>query len=353
MDVIRVACVGYGFGGRVFHAPLVKLVPQMRLRGVASRDPATRQRIVTEQGCLAYDSLETVLDDSQIDLVILATPHDLHAEQAIAALRAGKHVVTDKVMCLNLKQCDAMIAAARDSGKLLSVFHNRRWDGDFLTLQQVIHDGTLGKVNWIEMAWGRPGIPKRWRSQRSRGGGRLYDLGSHLLDQLLLLFPQPIESVYCGLHRDFPAAETDVESQALVILNFEGGQTAMCDISSVDYAPKPRIRARGMNATLTKTGVDPQEAALLRGDMVSLDSPREDPANAARISDGKTEQTIPTLPGRWRSFYENIADVLLHGAEPAVTLDQMRRLMAVYDAIWQSTSTGQSVRPVVRSSSSL
>jgi scyllo-inositol 2-dehydrogenase (NADP+) len=339
----RVVVVGYGSAGRRFHSYLIGLTGGLELYGIAARRPELREQAAQERSCRTFENIEQVLDDPAVDLVVLATPHDTHAPLAIQALQAGKHVVTDKVMCMNLAECDRMIAAAQRSGRMLNVFHNRRWDGDFLTLRKAMADGILGELRWIEMAWQRYGVWKSWRGQRARGGGRLRDLGSHMIDQLLLLFPEPVESVYCRMHHDWP--EVDVESHAMVTLTFAGGQTAICDVSSMARIEKPRIWACGTSATLVKYGIDPQEQAMIAGD---IDAAREDPACYAQVQDENERRTLPTLPGRWRSFYENIADALAGRAEPAVRLDEMRRLIAVIDACFQSAETGRAVAPAVQ-----
>lgn len=342
MPPFRTVVVGYGFAGRSFHCHLVKRARDLALHGVVARDPAKRQQAEAEQGCRSYAEMDAALDDPVVDLVVLATPHDTHAPLAIRALRAGKHVVTDKVMCLDLAEADAMIAAARDAKRLLTVFHNRRWDGDYLTLKRTIDDGLLGDVRWIEMSWNRPGVPsrERWRGRPEAGGGKLYDLGAHLLDQLLLLFPARVTGVYCRMHRDFPGA--DVESHAIATLSFADGRTAIADVNAMTCVPKPRIHAVGDVATFVKHGTDPQEPAMLAGD---IDAAREPEALYARVVSKEGEQTIATLPGRWRSFYENVADTLAGHAEPAVKLEEMRRLMAVLDAARESASTGQVITP--------
>ena len=142
----RVAVIGYGFAGRSFHSYLVSITPGLKLHGVASRSPETRKRIESERGCKAYTTFEEVLADPEVDLVVLATPNATHCNLAVKASEAGKHVVTDKVAALNLAEFDSMAAAAQKSGKLLSVFQNRRWDGDFLTLKQLIAEGKLGDL---------------------------------------------------------------------------------------------------------------------------------------------------------------------------------------------------------------
>jgi predicted dehydrogenase len=223
---------------------------------------------------------------------------------------------------------------------MLSVFQNRRFDGDFLTVSKLIQNGDLGEVKWIELAWQGFRPPRGWRAQASMGGGRYYDLGAHLVDQLCLLFPQAVESVYCRMHHDVP--ETDVETEALLVVAFEGGATGVCDFSCLAAISKPRFYVRGTGGTFRKYGLDPQEAAMNAGD---IDSAVEDPAAFGLLHDGRTQRTIPTVRGRWRDYYENVAAVLNDHAEPLVKLDQVRRQIAVLDAGIQSARTGQVVRP--------
>lgn len=339
-ETVRTAVIGYGFAGRSFHSYLIGLAPKLTLHGIASRDPQTRERIIAERGCRAYETFDEVIADPDIDLVVLATPNHTHADLAVRALEAGKHVVSDKVMCLTLADCDRMIEAATRSGRFLSVFQNRRWDGDFLTLQKLIADGDLGNVRWIEMAWQGFGAWGGWRGQTALGGGRFYDLGAHLVDQAVLLFPQPIETVYCRMHHDFP--DTDVESEALLIITFAGGGTAVCDLSSLTAISKPRFLAHGDQATFEKFGLDPQEAAMKAG---NIDAAVEPPASNGRLrSRAGVEHLVKTLPGRWRNYYENIGDVLLSGAEPLVKLAEVRRAISVLEAARRSAETGAVVR---------
>ncbi len=342
---VRVAVIGYGMAGRLFHSYLIGLTPRMKLHGIAARDPAIRQRAQHERHCHTYASFNDAIADPDVDLLVLATPHDTHAPSSIAAMEAGKHVVTDKVMCLSLAEYHAMADASRRTGKLLTVFHNRRWDGDFLTLQKAINDSVLGpadQVKWIEMAWQKHKmpLPDRWRGRRQAGGGQIYDLGAHLLDQLLLLFPQPITGVYCRMHTDWPSSE--VESHAIITVTFENGATAICDVGCMTRSPKPRVYAVGPAATFVKYHVDPQEAAMIAGD---IDAAREDPSHYAQVTDTTGQHTMPTLPGRWRNFYENIAAVILDSAEPAVKLPEMQRLIGVIEAAFKSAATGQTVVP--------
>jgi scyllo-inositol 2-dehydrogenase (NADP+) len=337
---IRTAVIGYGFAGRSFHSYLVSLAPGLQLHGIASRNPETREKILARGDCKAYESFEAVIADPDVDLVVIASPNSAHAPQAIAALNAGKHVVVDKPMCLSLEDADAMIAARNQSGKLLSVFHNRRWDGDFQTAQKVMNDGALGEVKWIELNWGRWGAYRSWRGQKEHGGGRFWDLGAHLLDQLLIFYKDyKPESVYLRKQYDF--AEADVESEAMCILTFEGGRTGVIDTSSVMAVAKPRFYLRGLQATFQKYGVDPQEKHMIEGD---IDAAQEDPAQYGIIGDGKTETPVPTQPGRWRSYYENIAAAINGEAELAVTPESVRERLVIFEGALRSEETGQVVK---------
>jgi len=337
--MIKTVIVGYGWAGKAFHCYLVDLAPGLMLYGVVSGSEEKR-RLIVEQGTLkAFACIGEALADPEVQLIVLATPHSTHAGLAIQAMNAGKNVVTDKVMCLNLADCDRMLAAAEANGVLLSCFQNRRWDGDYLTVRKLIADGVLGEVRWLEMAWQGFGCSRGWRGQAAMGGGKLYDLGAHLIDQACMIFPEAIESVYCRMHRDHP--DSDIESEALVVIAFAGGRTAVCDVSSMAAIAKPRFCVHGSNGAYQKFGMDPQQDAMCAGD---IDTAVEPPELYGVLSDGKTEERVPTLAGRWRSYYENIAAVLNDGAEPAVKLPELRRQIAVIDAAFASAATGEVVK---------
>ena len=336
----RTVVIGYGFAGKSFHAYLVGLTSGLKLHGIASRSEETRAKILERGDCKAYSSFDEVLADPEVDLVVIASPNSQHAPQAIAALNAGKNVVVDKPMCLSLDEADAMIAAARNNDKLLSIFHNRRWDGDFLTAQQVIKSGDLGEVKWIELSWGRVGAYRSWRGQKEHGGGRFWDLGAHLLDQLLLFYKShKVESVYLRKQYDFP--EADVESEALCILTFAGGRTGIIDTSSVMAVEKPRFYLRGLKGTFQKYGVDPQEQAMIAGD---IDAATEDEYFHGIIGDGQNQTRVPTMQGRWRSFYENIAGALAGTESLAITPESVRQRLVIFEAALKSEEENQVVK---------
>jgi scyllo-inositol 2-dehydrogenase (NADP+) len=341
----RIVVIGYGYAGRAFHTYLIGLTPDLELYGVSSRNPETRERIQRELGVKTYESFESVLADSHVDAVVLATPHDTHCPLAVQAAEAGKHVITDKVMALNLQEADRMIEAARSAGVLLTVFHNRRWDCDYLTVKQVWDSGLLGDIVHVETTWCQFGKPRGWRGEHAHGGGKFYDLGAHMIDQAVTLVAEPIESVSAHFHYAWP--DRDIESHADCLIRFKSGMTWLVQAGSLDRDPKPRWHVVGTKRTLTKFGVDPQERAM---NARNIDAAPEEVANRARLWgewDGlKTETVVQTVPGRWRSFYENVADALLERAPLAITPESVRRGIAVIDAALRSAEKGGQTVPV-------
>ena len=334
----RIAVVGYGRWGRQCHTYLINLTEGLELRCVVSSDAEKRKQAEHDRHCMTYETFDQAINDPLVDAVVLATPSVTHVDLAVKALNAGKHVLTDKIMCLNAEECKRMMAAAEANNKLLTVFQNRRFDGDFLTVKWLMQNGALGDVSWIEQAWIGFGKWGSWRGKKDLGGGRIYDLGAHLIDQALQFFPQPVESVYCRTHYDWPDA--DIESEATIFINFKDKKTAVVDLSSMSYIDKPRYLVKGSNATFVKYGLDPQENAMIAGD---IDAACDAAKNYGILKNRKGAQIIPTLPGRWRSYYENFRDALIGVAEPVVSLDEELKLMQVVDAVHKSEKTGQVV----------
>jgi scyllo-inositol 2-dehydrogenase (NADP+) len=341
--VIKVGIIGYGFAGRGFHAYLVGRIPDLRLTAVASRDPERRRRAEQDYGVATYATPAEMLDRGAVDLVVVATPHDTHAALATEAMAAGKHVVVDKVMCLNAAEADSMIDASRRHGVLLSVFHNRRWDGDYLTIKKVLEEGWLGAPYLIETAVLRYRAPRGWRGDPAASGGLLYDWGAHLIDHALQLVPGPVESVNCEIqYRGWGAG---IGSYARLLLRFGGGVLYGIELGNLARVDKPRWLVLGERGALVKHGLDPQEPAMLAGD---IDAAVEDPANRARIrtelNELASELVVESMRGDWTAYYRNIADALLGRAELAVTPESVRRAMAVFDAAMASARTGETIR---------
>lgn len=343
MNRPNVVVVGYGYAGRYFHTYLIRQTPGLYLYGVMSSRAEARLQIQADVGVKTFSSFDSVLADPCVDLVVLATPNDLHMCQAIQAMAAGKHVVADKPMCLNVAEADAMIAASQQYHRLLSVFHNRRWDGDMLTIGNILHDGLIGRPVVVETAWLQPRPPRGWSSERQRGGGKFIDLGVHMIDQVMQLIAAPVTQVYARFYGGI-WQNHDVEDHAHCIMSFANGVDVHVTTSSAAPGHIRRWRVLGTQGMLIKEGFDPQEQAMVAGD---IEAAQESSAQYTRIYAHGAGQTaarvIATVPGRWRAYYANIAAVLQNKAALAVTPESSRAVMAVIDAARQSAETGQVV----------
>lgn len=335
---INVGIVGYGYAGKVFHSQLIKATEGLNLYAVSSRDPGRREEARRDHGVVTYETLDEMLDDKNIELIVIATPHDTHKDLAVRAMNAGRHVVVDKIMCLNLSEADEMIEASRRNGVLLTVFHNRRWDGDFLTLRKLLEEGILGDIFLVEASVARYGKPGGWRAYKRFGGGPFYDWGAHLVDQALIIAGSEPRYVFCDMQ--YRVWGTDVENYAFCAIKFENGLLYQIEVGNIVRAPKPRWRVLGEKGSFVKDGLDPQEDGLRRGEVGIL---REDPRFwgkvKAEIGGIPVEMTIETIPGRWTAFYQNVADHLLRGEDLAVKPEEVRKAIAVIEAAFRSAES--------------
>ncbi|MGD9833944.1 MAG: oxidoreductase [Piscinibacter sp.] len=258
---LRVGLVGYGYAGQTFHAPLIAGVPGLRLAAVASRDAARVHADWPAAQVLADP--QALLRRADIDLVVIASPNDTHFPLARAALAAGRHVVVDKPFTLTPAEARELAALAHARRRLLSVFHNRRWDGDFLTLRELAKNGTLGRIVHLESAFDRyrPAVRARWRESAAPGGGLWCDLGPHLLDQALQLFGWP-DTVSLDLATLRDGGQADDWFQARLTYP---ERRVVLRASMLAAAPSPRFAVHGTDGSWIKLGLDPQEDALKAG----------------------------------------------------------------------------------------
>ena len=261
---IGVGLVGYGLAGAVLHAPVVEALPDYRIAAVmTSRDGAAerrdRPRVVADMDALL------AIDD--VELVVVVTPNDLHAIHAEAALRAGRHVVIDKPMAPSVAECDRLIDLAEASGRLLSVYHNRRWDADFLAAAEIVASGGIGEPALYEARWDRfrPEAAAVWRNTPRPGAGLLWDLGPHLVDQALALFGWPDTMVADVATQRAGAGADDYFELTL----HYGSRRAILSASTLVAATRPRMALHGAAGSWWTEGLDPVEAALRAGDMPS------------------------------------------------------------------------------------
>lgn len=335
-DEIRVGLIGYGLGGRAFHAPLVTAVPGMRLAAIVTRDPGrVAQARAEHPGAEIVDSAERLWERAgELDLVVVASPNRLHVPQARAALNAGLSVVVDKPFAPTADEARALVDEARRLGLLLSVFQNRRWDGDFLTVRRLLAEGALGDVYRFESRFERwRPVPKGgWReaADPAEAGGALYDLGSHLIDQALVLFG-PVTHVYAELDIRRPGVQVD--DDAFVSLTHASGVRSHLWMSAVAADYELRMRVLGSRAAYVKPGLDVQEAALRDGAVPGPGWGEEPEESWGRLGADQAWTRVRTEPGAYPAFYAAVADALRTGAPPPVDpMDAVTALEIIHAA---------------------
>jgi scyllo-inositol 2-dehydrogenase (NADP+) len=334
MRTIPIGLLGYGLAGSTFHAPLIRTIPGLTIAAVMTsrRDDVARDL----PGANVVESAEAIFNDPAIELVVVATPNASHFALARQALLAGKHVVIDKPMTTSSADADALIALAAQRGRLLSVYHNRRWDNDFLTLRKLLEAGRLGTVYAYAAHFDRfrPAIKPGWHEVPQPGSGALFDLGSHLIDQALVLFGLP-ETVTA----DVFAQRTDalVDDYFHVVLGY-GERRAIVHASALVREPGPHFAVHGDAGSFVKYGMDPQEEALKAGRPAGTpDWGREDPAASGTFVNAAGERkTIVSVPGSYGDFYAQMAAAILTRAPVPVSAQSARDVIAVIELARQS-----------------
>ena len=327
---IKAGIVGYGYATKTFHAPLIAAVPGLELAAVSSGDPAKVGRDWPQLP--VFTSPEALFASEEIELVVIPTPNDTHFPLAAQALAAGKHVVVDKPFTLTTGEAEELIDLARRHDRLLSVFHNRRWDADFLTLQAVLREGSLGRVTHVESHFDRyrPQVQARWRESAGPGGGLWYDLGSHLLDQAVQLFGAPDE-LRLDLARQRDGAVADDWFHA--VLRY-GEMRVILHGSALVAAAGPRLTVHGTNGSFVKFGLDPQEDALKAGLQPGSAGWGADP-RPGRLTlwngDAATERVVDSVPGDYLAYYAGIRDAIRLGAPNPVPAEQALQVMRLIE----------------------
>ncbi|WP_203778950.1 Gfo/Idh/MocA family protein [Paractinoplanes rishiriensis] len=337
-NAVRFGLVGYGAGGRIFHAPLLASAENVEFLGVVTKSPERRKELADERPKLsAFDSI-AALAEAGAEAVAISTPAATHAPLAKEAIALGLHVVVDKPFAMDCASARSVVQAAREADVLLSVYQNRRLDSDLLTVRKLIKDGTLGAVRRFESRF------ERWAPDRkppAAGGGTLLDFGSHLVDQALLLHG-PAQRVYAEMR-----GSGDLDDDFFVALHHVGGVESHLWGSWRQAAPGPRFRVTGTTGTYIIDGIDGQEAVLKAGKSPADLGERwgiEQEHLCGRLYRGETSAPIRTERGRWDTYYPTFAHAVRGDAlvpvDPADTL----RAMAVLDAARQSARTGEAVR---------
>jgi len=328
MKTIRTAVAGLGSMGTGHHCEMLSRLEGFEL--VAGYDivPERLKKVQEKYAFMPYSDWKEFLACRRIELVTIAAPSSFHAPMAIDALKAGKHVIVEKPMCMNELEADTMIEMAKKKGKMLSVFQNRRWDSGHLTLKKAIEDGLLGEIYSIKMVsmgysrlmltYGVKEFRPHWRSEKKYGGGVLFDFGAHSIDQLCQLVKSKPVDVYG--HLESRLWTDEVDTSFLAIIRFENGVVAQ-----VENSHTSPLGFGGMHIVGTK--------GALSGKHVKI------------VEDGEEKEfDLESVEGSWDEYYQNIHAVLTEGAELIVKPEQVRVVMQIMDAIRESNETRQVVK---------
>jgi predicted dehydrogenase len=344
---VRVGLIGFGLAGAVFHAPLVACTPGLRLAAVVTSDAERAGRVRREYGgALVLDTPEQLWERArELDVVVVASPNRTHAPLALAALDAGLGVVVDKPLAATADEGRGLVEEARRRGLLLTVFQNRRWDGDFLTLRALVGRGALGRVLRFESRFERwrPTAKPGWRQSAAPedAGGLLYDLGSHLVDQALVLFGRA-RRVYAELGR--PYAEVEADNDTFVALEHAGGVRSHLWMSTAAAQVGPRFRVLGSEGAFTKFGLDVQEETLKRGGRPGSPGWGEEPERLwGLLGAGDELNAVRTEPGCYECFYRRLAPAVREGGAPPVEPADAVAVLEVIEAARRSHDEGQTV----------
>lgn len=345
--MIRTGVVGYGFSAQTFHLPLIECGDNIHLSAIStSKTPLVVQEKYPD--VMVYSSGRRMIRESAIDLVVITAPNDAHFALAREALECGKHVILEKPMVCLSSEGEELVGLARSRGLTLSVFHNRRWDGDFLTVKKIINDGSLGDVRYFESHFDRfrPTVRYRWREIPGQGAGIWFDLGSHLLDQALLLFGMPEAlTARCLATRD----KSEATDYFHVILHYSGREIILHS-SSFSAGPNLRFHIQGTEGSFIKYGLDPQENQLKSGMLPG--HPLFGQENAKHYGVLYTESkrdVIPTEFGRYISYYLELADAINNGTAPPVSAEEGVQVIRLLELAEISSREGKTVETIASS----
>ena len=336
--MIDVGLVGFGFAGRTFHAPVISVVEGLRMAAILQRQGSEAAQAYPAASVVR--SIEELLAIESIRLVVIATPNTSHFDLAKQCLLAGRDVVIDKPFATTYAEAAELVAIANERKRLLSVYQNRRWDGDFLTIRRLIAEGKLGRVVLFESHFDRFRAQMKanaWRERAEPGSGVLFDLGPHLIDQAMQLFGTP-ESVSADVRIERDEASVD---DAFDVVLYYPGMRALLRAGTLVSIQTPRIVIHGTQGGYLKYGLDPQEDALKRGETPAgefwgYEAPERWGTLMTLHGDSFVSDKLPTAPGDYRQYYQNVRDAILGVAPLAVTPEQALDVMHAIELALES-----------------
>jgi predicted dehydrogenase len=336
----NVALIGYGYAGKTFHAPLIASVQGLQLSCVVSSDAA---KVLADYPKVSVRSTaDECFVDPAIDLIVIATPNTTHFPIAKSALTAGKHVVVDKPFTTTLAEAKELVALAYQHERVLSVFHNRRWDADFLTVRKLIEQNSLGRIVHFESHFDRfrPQVRQRWRERDIAGGGLWFDLGPHLLDQCLQLFGNPD-----AITVDFAQQRTGATAIDYfhAVLHY-GSMRAILHAGALVAAETPRFCIHGTNGSFVKYGLDVQEDALKARIKPGADEwgiDQRDGILTTYENDLPKRTAVSLEAGNYQLYYEQVRDAIAHDTPNPVPAEQALAVMELIELGCESASKGR------------
>lgn len=337
---IGLGVVGYGLAGRLFHAPYIDAVDGLRIRAIATSHPDRRAQAEGEHpDAEIVGSVDALVEHPDVEVVVVVTPNRSHAPIATRALAAGRHVVVDKPIAMTTAEAEALIEAGDRAGRILSVYQNRRWDGDFQTVRSLVADGILGTIDSLEARFERwSTVGPEWRETAEEAGGPHRDLGAHLVDQSLVLFGDAVR-VFAQIDSRRPGSQ--VEDSTFMTIDHADGVRSRLWTSLIARRTGPRLRVRGLEGEYVKEDLDPQERQLLDGLRPTNPGFGEEPeARWGRLEAGGTSTPVPTQRGDYRRYYELLRDAVRGlGERPVDPADSVRGLR-ILEAAERSARSG-------------
>lgn len=331
--MIKTALIGFGLAGKVFHAPLLEANKALELTTILST--RTEEILELYPKVIVEKDFETILN-SDIELIVIATPNHLHFEQAKKALKAKKNVVVDKPFTVTVAEARELVELARQNDVLLSVFHNRRFDGDFLTLKKILEGNTLGRIVSFETNFNRfrPSVnTENWRETTDIAGGVFFDLAPHLIDQVVSLFGPPVK-VFCDL--DLIRDNVKNDDYFHLIFQYEKMRVHL-NASTVAKNNRERFVLQGTKGSFSKFGLDPQENNLKKGMLGNNETLGKDiPELYGNLSLENEDKIIETIPGNYNLYYENIAESIFDRNKLEVTSEEALFTMELLELCMES-----------------
>ncbi len=332
MKPVQVGLIGYGLSGKVFHAPFFRTLPQYELTLISTSKP---DKVYEDMDDVkVVPTSEEIIQSDRVELIVITAPNEHHFSLGKKALEAGKHVVIEKPFVVHSEEGEALQRLADEKGLILSPYHNRRWDNDFLTVKKMIDEGALGEVLSYEAHFDRfrPNVRDRWREKPVPGGGILYDLGSHLIDQALMLFGTDFKNVSADVKAQ--REEATVDDYFHIRLDYDPLQVILHS-SALVRSPGPKFQVHGTKGSFVKYGMDPQEGQLRDGMMPGETGWGLDLEQTYGIltNDEYPEgKRIMSEIGSYESYYTQLAEAIRNGASLPATASEGTDVIRVIEA---------------------